>query len=127
MMQPQELQREQRFAARVQQLLSAAIDKAKGFADEHMESIRLMLVDAWEELRLKPTALSPKDLEQLSQEVHHFLARHDWSKETERQYQQMLLNPFFTLSTIRYIASAYLILLGIDGILMACSTIGRSC
>ena len=62
MMQPQELQREQRFAARVQQLLSAAIDKAKGFADEHMESIRLMLVDAWEELRLKPTALSPKDL-----------------------------------------------------------------
>ncbi len=95
MMQPQELQREQRFAARVQQLLSAAIDKAKGFADEHMESIRLMLVDAWEELRLKPTALSPKDLEQLSQEVHHFLARHDWSKENERQYQQMLLNPFF--------------------------------
>lgn len=60
-----------------------------------MESIRLMLVDAWEELRLKPTALSPKDLEQLSQEVHHFLARHDWSKENERQYQQMLLNPFF--------------------------------
>ena len=39
----------------------------------------------------------------------------------------MLFNPFFTLSTIRYIASAYLILLGIDGILMACSTIGRSC
>ena len=67
MMQPQELQREQKFAARVQQLLSAAIDKAKGFAGEHMESIRLMLADAWEELRLKPTALSPKDLEQLSQ------------------------------------------------------------
>ena len=36
MMQPQELQREQKFAARVQQLLSAAIDKAKGFAGEHM-------------------------------------------------------------------------------------------
>ena len=27
--------------------------------------------------------------------MHHFLARHDWSKENERQYQQMLLNPFF--------------------------------
>lgn len=94
-MQPTELQKEQRFTARVQQLLSAAIDKAKGFADEHMESIRSLLVDAWEELRMKPTALSPKDLEQLSQEVHHFLARHDLSKENERQYRQMLLNPFF--------------------------------
>ena len=94
-MQITQLQEEQLFTARVQQLLSAAIEKAKGFADGNMESIRLMLVDAWEELRLKPTALSPKDLEQISQEVHHYLARYDRNKQNEKQFTQMLLNPFF--------------------------------
>ena len=37
----------------------------------------------------------------------------------------MLLNPLLTLSAIRYCASTYLILLGIDGILTAISPMGR--
>ena len=36
----------------------------------------------------------------------------------------MLLNPLFTLTTIRFFASIYLILLGIDSIVMAISRIG---
>lgn len=36
----------------------------------------------------------------------------------------MLLNPLFTLTTIRFFASIYLILLGIDSIAMAISRIG---
>ena len=36
----------------------------------------------------------------------------------------MLLNPLFTLTTIRYFASAYLILLGIDSVVMAVSRVG---
>ena len=36
----------------------------------------------------------------------------------------MLLSPIFTLNTIRYFASAYLILLGIDSVVMAASRIG---
>ena len=37
----------------------------------------------------------------------------------------MLFNPLFTLTTIRYLASAYLILLGIDSVVMAVSRMGR--
>ncbi|MFR8873345.1 MAG: HdeD family acid-resistance protein [Oscillospiraceae bacterium] len=37
----------------------------------------------------------------------------------------MLMSPMFTLTTIRYFASAYLILLGIDAIVMAVSRVGR--
>lgn len=36
----------------------------------------------------------------------------------------MLLNPLFTLTTLRYFASAYLILLGIDSVVMAVSRVG---
>ena len=37
----------------------------------------------------------------------------------------MFLSPVFTLTTIRYLASIYLILLGIDGIVLALSRLGR--
>ncbi len=37
----------------------------------------------------------------------------------------MLLSPMFTLTTIRCFAGSYLILLGVDGILMAMSPMGR--
>lgn len=36
----------------------------------------------------------------------------------------MIFNPFFTLTTIRYFASIYLILLGIDSVVMAFSRMG---
>lgn len=36
----------------------------------------------------------------------------------------MIFNPFFTLTTIRYFASVYLILLGIDSVVMAFSRMG---
>lgn len=37
----------------------------------------------------------------------------------------MFLNPLLTLTTVRYIATIYLILLGIDSLVMALSQIGR--
>lgn len=37
----------------------------------------------------------------------------------------MLFNPLFTLTTIRYFASAYLILLGVDSVVMAVSRMGK--
>lgn len=37
----------------------------------------------------------------------------------------MILQPLFTLATIRYFASLYLLLLGIDGILIAVSPLGN--
>ena len=38
----------------------------------------------------------------------------------------MLLNPLITLTAVRYIAGAYLILLGVDSVVMAFSRMGRN-
>jgi DNA helicase II / ATP-dependent DNA helicase PcrA len=90
-----ELERERAFTARVQQLLYAVIQKTRGFTKSHDQIIRDMLSDAWEELRMKPTALSPQDLEQLSTEIDRYLVRKNFSEEVARRYERMLMNPFF--------------------------------
>ncbi len=90
-----ELERERAYTARVQQLLYAVIQKTKGFSTFHDQTIRDMMSDAWEELRMKPTALSPQDLEQLSTEIDRYLVRKNFSEEVARRYERMLLNPFF--------------------------------
>ncbi len=90
-----ELERERAYTARVQQLVYAVIQKTRGFTKAHDQTIRDMLSDAWEELRLKPTALSPQDLEQLSTEIDRYLVRKNFSEEVAQRYERMLLNPFF--------------------------------
>ena len=54
-----ELQAERAYTARVQQLLLALIEQAQEISGSHAESIRMIIADAWDELRLRPTALSP--------------------------------------------------------------------
>ena len=39
------------------------------------DTIRMILADTWDELRMKPTALSPWDLDQLNAELSRFVAR----------------------------------------------------
>lgn len=90
-----ELMREREYTAKVQQLLCAIIEQSKGFASFHDSTIRMMLSDAWEELRLKPTALSPQDLEQLSTDIDRYEVRKAFSQDIVRRYERMLLNPFF--------------------------------
>ena len=90
-----ELLQEQQYTAHVQQILMAVIEQSKDYSQGHMESIRMLLADAWEELRLKPTALSVQDLEQLSTEVDRFLARKALTDNLAERYGRMLLNPFF--------------------------------
>lgn len=90
-----ELMREREYTARVQQLLYAVIAQSRGFSKLHDSTIRMMLSDAWEELRLKPTALSPQDLEQLSNEISHYQARKAFSADIARRYERMLAEPFF--------------------------------
>jgi DNA helicase IV len=90
-----ELERERAYTARVQQLLYAVIQRTRGFTKFHDQTIRDMLSDAWEELRLKPTALSPQDLEQLSTEIDRYLVRKNFSEEVARRYERMLMSPFF--------------------------------
>ena len=58
----QELRREQEYTARVQQLLLAIIEQSQNISTSHSEAIRMIVADAWDELRMKPTALSPQDL-----------------------------------------------------------------
>ncbi|MBR3929898.1 MAG: AAA family ATPase [Clostridia bacterium] len=90
-----ELSREQAYAAYVQQLLLQVIERSKDYSKGHISSIRALLADAWEELRLKPTALSVQDMEQLATEVDRFLARKALTDNQAQRYEKMLLSPFF--------------------------------
>ncbi|MBR2572132.1 MAG: AAA family ATPase [Clostridia bacterium] len=95
MTQQQELLQEREYAARVQQILLAVISRYKEYTQFHDENIRDILADAWEELRLKPTALSTQDLEQLAGEIDRVLARKSFSADQVARYERMMLNPFF--------------------------------
>ncbi len=90
-----ELEQEREYTARVQQLLYAVIKVSRGNAEFQDDTIRMMLNDAWEELRMKPTALSQQDLDQLNAEIDRFVARRTFSENRASQYEKMLKNPFF--------------------------------
>lgn len=90
-----ELLLEREYTAHVQQLLYAVINQSEDFNGQHSQTIRALLADAWEELRLKPTALSPKDLEQLSIDLDRYVARKAFNEDMVRRYERMLLTPFF--------------------------------
>ena len=90
-----DLRQEQEYTARVQQLLCAVIQQSVEYSGGHMESIRMMLADAWEELRVKPTALSQQEQDQLAAEVNHYLVRKSFTDDLANRYRRMLMNPFF--------------------------------
>ena len=89
------LLREQAYATRIQQLLCALIARAKDDESAHDGTIRMLLSDAWEELRLRPTAMSVQDLDTLGNEVHRFELRKDFLRNRAAQSQQMLKQPYF--------------------------------
>ncbi len=92
---PQELRAEQEYTARVQQLLLAVIEQSTRISGSHAEAVRMIVADAWDELRMKPTALSPQDLEQLSAEVDRYLVRKSFTDDLAQRYRRMLMSPFF--------------------------------
>ena len=92
---PRELRLEQEYASRVQRLLLSVINQSTSISESHAEAVRMIVADAWEELRMKPTALSPQDLEQLSAEVDRYLVRKSFTDDVAVRYRRMLMNPFF--------------------------------
>lgn len=90
-----ELERESAYTAHVQQLLASVIAMNQENAEFQDDTIRAILSETWEELRLKPTALSPWDLDQLNAELSRFVARRSFSINRAAQYEKMLSNPFF--------------------------------
>ena len=90
-----ELDRERAYTARVQQLLASVIAMNRENAVFQDDTIRMILADTWDELRMKPTALSPWDLDQLNAELSRFVARRSFSADRAAQYEKMLGNPFF--------------------------------
>ncbi|MBQ6374490.1 MAG: AAA family ATPase [Clostridia bacterium] len=90
-----ELKEEQAYTVRVQQLLLALIEQAQEISRDHLESIQAIVADAWEDLRVKPTALSEEDLEQLSTEVDRFVVRREFTDSLAERSRRMLRNPFF--------------------------------
>ena len=95
MNQSNELREEQAYTARVQQLLLALIEQARVISTDHLQSIQAIVADAWEDLRVKPTALSEEDLEQLSAEVDRFVVRRQFADSLAQRSERMLMNPFF--------------------------------
>ena len=90
-----ELREEQEYTARVQQLLLQLIEQAQEISRDHLQSIQAIVADAWEDLRVKPTALSEEDLEQLSTEVDRFAARREFIDQVAERSRRMIENPFF--------------------------------
>ena len=90
-----DLRQEQEYTAKVQQLLYAVIQQSAEISGAHSDSIRAILADAWDELRLKPTAISQQELDQLATEVDRFLARKSFTDDQANRYRRMLMNPFF--------------------------------
>ena len=90
-----ELAQEQAYTAKVQQLLLALIERAQAISGDHLQSIQAIVADAWEDLRVKPTALSEEDLEQLSAEVDRFVVRRQFADSMAERSRRMLMNPFF--------------------------------
>ncbi len=86
---------ERAYTARVRALLEALITQSEALAGSHTESIRAILADAWDELRVRPTALSPSELRQLSADVDRFTARRQLASETSERARRMLDEPFF--------------------------------
>ena len=90
-----ELLEERAYTARVQQLLYAVIQQSARLSGKHSESVRAILADAWEELRLKPTAISQQELDQLATDINHYLVRKSFTDEQAERYRRMLKSPFF--------------------------------
>ena len=95
MMSETELLMEQAYTEKVQQLLLTAIANSSDNSRDHIASIKQLMADAWDELRLKPTALSEQDMQQLAGEVDRYLARKALNDNLIKRYEQMLKNPFF--------------------------------
>ena len=90
-----DLPQEQAYTAKVQQQLLKLIEQAQEISRDHLQSIQAIVADAWEDLRVKPTALSEEDLEQLSTEVDRFAARREFTDQLAERSRRMIENPFF--------------------------------
>ena len=90
-----DLREEQAYTAKVQRQLLKVIEQAQEISRDHLQSIQAIVADAWEDLRVKPTALSEEDLEQLSTEVDRFAARREFTDQLAERSRRMIENPFF--------------------------------
>jgi len=90
-----ELLREQEYTRYVQSVLLKAIENNTSCGEMSISAIKQLLADAWEELRLKPTALSEQDMQQIAGEVDRYLARKAFNDDLSSRYRRMLNEPFF--------------------------------
>ena len=89
------MQAEREYTRKVQQRLIQLMNEEQELSGRHEESIMMILEDAWDELRLRPTAISPEELQQLASEVNRFTLRKQFAKTQAQQARQMLMRPFF--------------------------------
>ena len=96
-----ELLQEREYTAKVQQLLYAVIQQSVELSGAHTESVRAILADAWEELRLKPTAISQQELDQLATDINHYLVRKSFTDDQGRPGRKRSSSAFTACATPR--------------------------
>ena len=89
------LEEERAYTRRAQELLLMYIEQSEKLAEKHSQAIREIIADAWENLRMRPTQLSPLELDQLSMEIDSFALRRSFLADAAGRYRRMLMNPFF--------------------------------
>jgi len=91
----EELERERAYAVGVQRRLLELIAESNEISTSHDASINMILADAWDDLRMRPTAISPEEMQALAGEVGRFQARRRFADRMADRARSMLLRPFF--------------------------------
>ena len=95
MNQQQEMRNERIALEQVKMRLIDTIDASRALSSQHEESLRRITADAWEDLRVRPTAISQIEMQQLATEYDRFTARKAFAEEEARRAEKMLPKPYF--------------------------------
>ena len=95
MNQQQEMRKERIALEQVKMRLIDTIDASRALSSQHEESLRRITADAWEDLRVRPTAISQMEMQQLATEYDRFTARKAFAEEEARRAEKMLPKPYF--------------------------------
>lgn len=90
-----DLREEQAYTEQVRRQLRKEMAWAREISEAHLQEMHTIVADAWEQLRVKPTALSEAEMGQLSMETDRFAVRREFMKQKAENARRMLEKPFF--------------------------------
>ncbi|MCQ2438068.1 MAG: AAA family ATPase, partial [Clostridia bacterium] len=84
-----------RRLALIRKRLAEILEEARSSSADHMEAMRAITADAWEDLRLRPTEVSVEEMQQLAAEIDRYAARRKFLEDDASAAIKMLKAPFF--------------------------------